>query len=44
MGFMYNLVLADGCPVVISVSEYKIGPGKYDEVSGPELYFEFLRT
>ena len=38
------LVLADEYPVVVSVSEYKIDPGKYDEVSDPDVYFEIFHN
>ncbi len=39
-----NIVLAEGFPVVVSVSDYKINPGKHDEISDPDVYFEIIHN
>jgi hypothetical protein len=36
--------LAEGFPVVVSVSDYKINPEKYDEISDPDVYFEIIHN
>jgi len=33
-------VFAVGFPIVISVSDYKLNPSKYDEISEPDVYFD----
>ncbi len=37
-----NFASADVYPVVVSVSEYKITAGKYDEVSDPDVYLSII--
>lgn len=37
-----SLVYAEDYPIVVSVSEYKINPDKYDEITGPDIYFEIV--
>lgn len=32
-------VFAEGFPVVVSISDYKINPYKHDEISDPDVYF-----
>ena len=38
------IVLAEGFPVVVSVSDYKINPEKHDEISDPDVYFEIIHN
>jgi hypothetical protein len=33
-------VYGEGLPIVISVSDYKFNPSKYDEISEPDIYFD----
>lgn len=39
-----KLIFAVEFPVVISISDYKIYPGKYDEISGPDIYFSIIHN
>jgi len=39
-----NIVSAEGFPVVVSVSDYKINPEKHDEISDPDVYFEIIHN